>query len=283
MKIQAGPFLVQLTGCDRLERHESLHVYSPGTEFSEELSLEREAPRKLNQSLSVDDELPGQWRVRNDGLVQFWCGETGQWALEARFSSDYRSVKVAAQEGNPKSEALAFHLGSPLKWMVIHRLAAKGGFLLHGVCLRSPAGSVILGTGPSGAGKSTLGSFFLPTLDWKVLTDETIAVIPANEGTWRAWGTPWSGMLGAVRNEGGPVDALFFLAKTKIHHIEPVERREAFRRVWSEVFPPPSDPTLSMGLIGSVEEFILNVPVFELGFSKDPSVVEFLRQADTAY
>lgn len=278
IELHAGPYSISVhpKGEGELTGSASLAPYLSGSGPKHAaLELFLEAPVAAFEPMEEEQRLEGHWttgRVGGEPCVRFWCGLVEEFALEARgHAGGVASVRVL--ERHPHQRHLGFLLSSPLRWLVAHRIAEDGGFLLHGAGIRNSSGASIAATGPSGAGKSTLGSFFLGENDFDVLTDETLALLPGESG-WTAWGTPWCGMLEVANSSPASLSGLFFLEKTSSHRLSPISAGEAFSRIWSEVFVPPAAGALT---VDAVERFLRQVPARVLGFRKDKSVVDFVR------
>ena len=226
-------------------------------------------------------ELPGHWRAGKEGqqfIVQFWCDGEKMYALEARFSEDYKNLQLCAQASHPKNSHLSFLLSSALRWQILHRLILQKGFLLHGAGIQQKDFS-FLATGPSGAGKSTLSSFFAASKNFRVLSDETVMLLPV-EGNWQLWGSPWPGLLEASENAGARLKEIFFLVKNTKNAKEELSQSDAFKRIWSECFVPPVDLAAQELLLQNIQDFLKAQKPSLLHFKKSPSIVHYLEEQD---
>lgn len=279
--LQAGPFAIDLAWMreGRPRGRKILHRFEPGGIPLERLKV------KISPSSAEFDPIAGEskllereWAVERlaDGgtRVLFWCGLLEEFSLEMRLRPDYTEAEIRSLSRNPNHNHLGFLLTAAMRWLVLHRLALRDGFLLHGAGLQLPSGRAIVATGHSGAGKSTLSSFFKRVSGGEVLSDETVAVL-YREGRWAFWGTPWPGMLGITANREAPIHKILFLEKTPKHELLAAEK--PFYRIWSEVFVPPFDSELAERVVERVEMLLRTYPPEVLCFEKKKSVVSFLE------
>ena len=158
----------------------------------------------------------------------------------------------------------------PVDNLFRHLLPALGeqGALVHGAALAKD-GQGVLACGPSGAGKSTLADL----AGEHALCDELSAIFGSEDGH-RLTSLPfWKARPGSV-----DLQAILLLRHGREHHLEPVPKAEALRKVSQQVLWPVEIPRAMDRTLGQVSDLLDKVPVFELTFCPEPSVWEFIEE-----
>lgn len=235
-------------------------------------------------SIAPDDAmtLAENWRIWKTGdeyLFQVWNETYKAYVLETRFSAAFDRAEIRPISALRERANLPFVLATSIHWMMVHLLVRNNGFLLHGAALQEVnSQNVILGIGPSGAGKTTFSRFFLNQPDFRILTDETSAIIQdPNSDRFFCFGTPWYGMLGIGRNIGGPIETAFFLEKKSEHQIRMGLSEIRPLQLFKEIFLPPWNEDVSQKALQTVSRFLMNVPCGVLGFKKSKTITDYTR------
>lgn len=284
LDFQAGPILYR-GKWDREgtpERSDELRQYAPvGGSQHFVVDLNFLPPQKKLSEPRFELESPKNWRVwqeQEEFILQVWSGISEDWAIEARVKNDYSALSLCARADHPQKNHLEFLIATALRWVTAHKIAEKGGVLLHGALIHSKdTGGTFIATGPSGAGKSTISSFFRGQESFDVFTDETLIALPQGE-RWFGYGTPWSGMLSVARNDCGPLLALYFLAKAGEHSLRDMSLEEAYLRAVKEVFLPPWKEAATSRALENLFQLLASVPRQVFSFSKSHTVVDFMKR-----
>jgi hypothetical protein len=201
--------------------------------------------------------------VKRDGAL--WRMQRGD--FQAEWNAETRCGRIR-QTCNPYS------MDSVLR--IVHSLilAEEGGFLLHAAsAIRNR--KAFLFSGVSGAGKTTISRLAPP--DATLLTDEVSFLRPDN-GSYRAWGTPFAGELAKLgENCSAPVATLFLLAKGPEHRVEPVSQLQATRALIRNILFFAHDAELVQRVFESACRFVGTVPVQRLTFRTDASVWDLIQ------
>lgn len=160
--------------------------------------------------------------------------------------------------------------------LMVYALAARSGAMFHaaGIAIN---GNGCMFAGLSGAGKSTLSGRFASQEEHAVLSDERIIVRKAGEQLM-VFGTPWPGDAQIAVNKGFPLSAIFFIGHGSINEARPIMRDDAARRLMSLMSVPWYDPEMMTGVLSFAGELITSIPAYELSFTPDESIVEFLEE-----
>lgn len=150
--------------------------------------------------------------------------ESGKQAL---FACDFEGARVEANRdgthflGVRNEYAVDSLLRMYLSWELLNRT----GFLLHAATVVREGRAYVF-AGRSGAGKSTVASL---SPRGSVLTDE-ISLLRRENGSWRAYGTPfWGEFRAAGSNTSAPVAGIFKLEQAKTNESQALGRAELLR------------------------------------------------------
>ena len=143
------------------------------------------------------------------------------------------------------------------------------GFLLHSSAVVVD-GKAYLFSAPCGTGKSTHTKLWLEVFGDRayILNDDKPALRLEN-GTWYAYGTPWSGKHDLSTNSRVPVAGICFLQRGSENVIRPFAGSKAVFAFLEQTARPPETAlrTCLMDLMGKLME---SVPVWQLECNMDP-------------
>lgn len=139
---------------------------------------------------------------------------------------------------------------------------AAPALVAHGALLSDGARGFLC-CGPSGAGKSTLAAL----LPERALCDE-LALVRASHGGFEGISLPyWVARPGRV-----PLSAVFLLEHAPDHHRQRLAPAAATRALRSSVYWPTYRPTALREAFATLADLVAAVPVWQLGFARDPDV-----------
>ena len=274
MQLQCGPFILNLVARElsQFNGFNTLSGFEFGdTNYTVKLSLEILSAREAFESFALRSSVDNEWRSgfrEGQPVVQFWSDLTQSFSLEVTFDRGYGSCKIAALSNHPQKNELNYLLLFPLRWMVMHKVALDGGFLLNGVAIQHLGGSAFLGLGQPET-RQEVGCFFNKQKEFTVLGDGVLALYP-RAGGWRVWGTPLAGSLEAAKNKPAWIRKYYFLENGPNSQATGLRSREAFDRFWPSVLVPPSGDAISECAVDNVLRFVSKVPA-EVFALKDDS------------
>jgi len=174
-----------------------------------------------------------------------------------------------SHRGSVTQSANPYSIDSALRIIHSLELARTDGFLLHSAsAIRN--GRAFLFSGVSGAGKTTITR--MAPADAIRLTDE-ISYVRRIDGTYRAFGTPFSGELATPGdNAVAPIAALYFLCQGRANGIAPIAPEIAVRRLLRNILFFAHDDELVARVFRSACDFIDAVQTCELTFRPEPDV-----------
>jgi hypothetical protein len=108
--------------------------------------------------------------------------------------------------------------------------------------------------------------------DALLLSDEISYIRRRGDG-FHAWGTPFSGDLGAPgHNLSAPLAAVYLLVKAESNQVRALKPGAAIEGLLRNTLFFARETSLQGALLATVCELIAKIPVHELAFKPDPAV-----------
>lgn len=169
-----------------------------------------------------------------------------------------------------------FPLTYPLGEILMINLLSKGrGVMAHAFGLRDNHKGFLF-SGKSGAGKSTLCNLWKNKKDVTVLSDDRVIIRKIDGGFW-IYGTPWHGDAKECSPERAPLEKIFFLKHAKMNKIERLKGIAAASKLLVCSFPTFWDKKGMEFTLGFIDELTREIPCYELSFTPDKKIIEFVR------
>lgn len=143
------------------------------------------------------------------------------------------------------------------------------GFLLHSSAVVVD-GKAYLFSAHSGTGKSTHTSFWLKKFGDKayILNDDKPA-LRLIDGTWYAYGTPWSGKHDISVNTGVPIAGICMLERGETNSIIPFSGKDAIFEIFVQTNRPHA-AEYRIKLLELLDELMRTVPIWKMKCNMDP-------------
>lgn len=228
------------------------------------------------------------WRLyRQDSryIFEIFDTLTKERNIVAFVTDDFQEAEVyvfpVSSEHSPRPWFLP-RLMQPLgQLLLVNRLSRFGGVMVHALGI-DDSGRGMVFVGPSGAGKSTLGGLWRRHAAVRILSDECL-ILRHLGGRLYAYGSPWSGLQLNVTPHPGPVEVqrIFFIGHHPEHRVWDEPKGTFASHLFSQLFLPFWDRTAINCALEFCQQLVLKTPCQRLGFSKNPSIVDFLRNAKT--
>ncbi|MBQ6718942.1 MAG: hypothetical protein IJN20_01145 [Oscillospiraceae bacterium] len=144
----------------------------------------------------------------------------------------------------------------------------------NGLMLHSSAvvvdGKAYLFSANCGTGKSTHTKLWLKQFGEKayILNDDKPALRLVN-GTWYAYGTPWSGKYDISVNIGVPIAGIAMLERSEKNEITPWGGREAIFRIYCQT-NRSKDEKLGIKILEQLDKLMVDVPIWKLRCNMEP-------------
>lgn len=154
-------------------------------------------------------------------------------------------------------------------------LIHKDRLCLHASCVDTPWGGLLF-SGPSGIGKSTQAELWCRHRRAKQINGDRPILSKGKDG-WLAWGSPYAGSSKCHLNESCPVTAIVMLQQAKECSLQRLDKKEAFRSVWSGMTIHSWDREFVEKAFELTKGLIETVPVFKFSCTPDENAVNYLE------
>lgn len=262
-----------------------LTVPSASPDIEAFVTVTDELPDLPRHALSFDADA-GLWRLFSAGEGHVLeCRDPLTLAIRSvsTLSSDLRTLHIwtTPTELQGVTGWTPMQVFNPiLEIALITVVARKGGCVIHssGAMLD---GCGYLFCGPSGAGKSTLAEWFAER-GATVLSDERLILTRSPAGL-RMHGTPWVGSGHYAANASGPLTALFTISHGRDgHRLQHPSPGTVIASLLQQTFLPQWDREALTATLAFLRDCVTDTPSGHLTFTKDPSVVDYIRAAQPA-
>jgi hypothetical protein len=164
----------------------------------------------------------------------------------------------------------------PLDYLlVMYALAGAGGLLMHAAGVGTDGRGVVF-AGESGAGKTTLCRQLAQHGGFELLSDDRIAVRKM-DGRFLAFGTPWPGAAGIVRNSSVSLGRIVFLSHGDRNSLRDLTKQEALERLLPVASVPWFDRQVVPVALLFCDDLLSHVPACELQFTPDSRVISLVQ------
>ena len=164
----------------------------------------------------------------------------------------------------------------PLDEVLIANLLGRGrGVELHSCGVVDRDGRGHLFAGVSGAGKTTTARLWQGAAKGIVSDDRVI--VREREGVPWMYGTPWHGEAELSAPLAAPLAGIYLLEQSTANEMREIPRAAAVARLFRCTFPAFWDPAALEFTLSFLERLAAAVPVRELAFTPDPSVLDLVR------
>ena len=182
--------------------------------------------------------------------------------------------KVLAANPEIKTPELAEYMGTGTNFA--YQMLSFDGFQLHSSAVMLD-GKAYLFSAPSGTGKSTHTEKWCRLFGATLLNDDK-PVLRRQEGTWMAYGTPWSGKHDLSTPAGVPLGAIAFLLRGQENTIRRMEPGEAVIHLISQSPRYLSAERMEQQLT-LLDRLLQEIPVFLLYCKNEDGAAFLSREA----
>ena len=208
-----------------------------------------------------------------------------EYAYEGEGKADF-SVRVTdemleKQRAAQPEFSLPYHESTCILRVIADTVVHRGCFLMHAAVI-AVDGVAYAFTAKSGTGKSTHLRLWMEMLGDRafVLNGDKPFLRLFEDGTVRAYGTPWCGKEGWQRNTSLPLGGICFLERDVTNHIRPLAANEAVERIFSQLLKPSTAAGLAATL-DMADRVLAGVPLWLLGCNISPEAAETSYKAMT--
>ena len=151
-----------------------------------------------------------------------------------------------------------------------------GGLQLHASAVELERRAWLF-SGPPGIGKSTMARRWERLFGAAPLNDDKPA-LRRLDGTWTAFGTPWSGKDGLSRPAGAPVGALVFLRRGEVDQMKPLDPARALPLLLSQTVRTLGREDMDR-LLALADRLLAEVPLWQLTCTDRDQAALLAREA----
>lgn len=192
----------------------------------------------------------------------------------AVFSQDFQQGDIYVQKTTSSSLSLPFeHLLAEI--LVVNLLSQGEGVLLHASAVKEDTVGRLF-TGHSGAGKSTMAKLWKGAAVGSLLSDDRV-VARKKDGRFWIYGTPWHGTARIASPDLSTLDQIFVLKQALYNKALRLRPADAAARLMARSFPSFWSPQRMDFTLGFLAEMSQVVPCYELSFTPQPDIVEYVR------
>ena len=155
------------------------------------------------------------------------------------------------------------------------------GMLLHASAVAAD-GKAYLFSAPSGTGKSTHTGLWQQVYgkDRVQMLNDDKPAIRLLDGTFYAYGTPWSGKYDISMNAGFPLGGICVVRRGEENTIRRLEPGDSIFQIMDQTFRSQS-PELIEKLLILMDKLLTTVPIWELHCNMDPEAAKVSFEAMT--
>lgn len=169
-------------------------------------------------------------------------------------------------------------LDYPLDEVLVANLLGRGrGVELHSCGVIDARGRGHLFVGVSGAGKTTTARLWEGAASG-IVSDDRVIVRERDSAMWM-FGTPWHGEAELSMPEGVPLAGVYLLVQSEANALRELDPAEAVARLFRCAFPLFYDGEALDFTLAFLARLVASVPVRELQFIRDRSVVDLVLAA----
>jgi hypothetical protein len=199
------------------------------------------------------------------------------------FSKEFDYGEVSLHHPYFNQNEPIYPLEYPLDELMINNfLAREKGVEVHSCGILNSQGEGCLFVGQSTAGKTTMAKLWENEPAVKVLSDDRIILRKTENKIWM-YGTPWHGEAMLASKAKAPLSRVYFLGKGLKNELIPQKPSISISRLFTCSFPLFYNRDAIDFTLAFFEDVVKNVPCFELKFTPDKSVVEFIEGERVAY
>lgn len=188
---------------------------------------------------------------------------------------EFSSAKISLSQS---SAVITPALGSLMRIAFSQTVLLHDGISLHASCVVNQ-GHALLFLGKSGTGKSTHARLWVENIpDTSLLNDDNPFVRILDDGSIRAFGSPWSGKTPCYKAGSASLQAVTRLCQATENNYIPMADIEAFSTLLPSCSAIKSSPLLHGALCDTLARIAATVPVGILHCLPDPSAPRLLQQ-----
>jgi hypothetical protein len=271
--LEIHPNILPFKTANVSESHVKIQLQVGYPEFNEEI---KQLTNARNLPEFYNHEQKYHYYTLNKTHNQFIIitGEEGRGAENKRMAvSDFGfrnwTIYISESESGNQISPLSFPLG-PL--IFYYGITLCDGLLIHASGISYLSSGYIF-AGFSGIGKTTISNLWLER-GGQLINDDRLALMAGKNGFYM-YNTP---MAYHQESKSSRVSAVFLLKQATENKAIRLTKGAALARVLALCIQHDHDKNLVDSLVKNVHQLIEAVPVYELGFKPDHSIIQYIEQ-----
>jgi hypothetical protein len=223
------------------------------------------------------------WQLYSDNgsyIFRFTSPALGAFPYKiASFNQDFTKGEVSINRSYYDLSQSMNPIECPLDEVLLASHLTKGGkgVEIHASGVVDTLGKGHLFVGQSGAGKTTMARLWEDEPGIKVLGYDRIILRKMDNIVWM-YRTPWQSEAMLPSPVCVPLKAIYILEKGKKNHVNSQAITKSITRLFTCSFPPFYNRNAIDFTLAFLEDVVKTVPCYELMFTPDKSVVEFIKE-----
>lgn len=213
------------------------------------------------------------YRLSNGDYQCSFEQPNGQKGLTYQIRRDWRELILTEDETNDCGEMLFHRTGALFSLAVLKYEAC----VFHGVVM-DDHGRGILVMAAAGIGKTTHTNLW-ESQGYAQIINGDRCLCRRLDGIWYAYGMPWAGSSGKIRNQEVPVHTIVMLERGRVNRVERMTAFASQLALLQRIFAPVSRGQLQEQAFQYVQDIAEKIPVLRLWCRPDVASVEVLRDA----
>jgi len=197
----------------------------------------------------------------------------------ALLSKDFKSGEIFVAKNNILPDTYILPTAYPLGELIMMNILGSGYGVMCHACGVINRGNGYLFTGHGHDGKTTTAHLWAKMPETMIVNDDKV-IVRNIQNRYDLFGTPWHGEGGWALPNSAPLKRIFILKQAPKNEVKDLSPATAVGKLFARAFLPLWDSKAVSYSLDFFEKLCQSVPVQELGFLPEPSIVDFVRHLD---
>ena len=214
------------------------------------------------------------FKTQDGGIVvQEVRNRTGEIAISYHVTSDWKKIMLL-RDTTSSSGLAAFEY---LTHVVFYAAILMDVLTFHGVLMEHEGRGIII-SADSGVGKTTHARMWRDQKGALIVNGDRASCYRRN-GVWTGFGMPWCGTSGEYMKREVAIRAFVILEQGQQNVVRKLATRESFAYMFAQVLYPQWNQALLEKVLELLDDFLGEIPIWQLTCRPDCQAVEVLYDA----